>query len=93
MDIKNNFMKNYFIYLPVEIKKKIFKNIPGWNAEFAIGTFVLEIKHNKKYKVIDIIYNHRVGYEYCIEVLEKPQCETPKHLYWRTKDDLLKITY
>lgn len=92
MDIKNNFMENYFTYLPVEIKKIIFKNIPGWNAEFSIGTLVLGIPNNKEFKVIDIIYNDRVGYEYCIEVLEKPVCETPKHLYWRTKHDLLKIT-
>ena len=84
--IRENFMCQWFQWLPSELKMQIMKMIPGWKRELSRGDFVKfkmnipvyeSCKWNKCFRsvngiITDYIFSEdKMAYEYCIEMCDK----------------------
>lgn len=98
MGNRENFMCNWFQYLPAEIKKEIMMKIPGWKRSCNLGDVVLfkGIRGDEcgvEGCIIDYIFNMRKKYyEYCFQIIDKSYLkQSPeKSVFWRGECDFIK---
>ena len=100
MGNRENFMCNWFEFLPTELKKEIMMRIPGWKRSCNLGDVIL-FKGIRGHGdecgiegcIIDYIFNMRKKYyEYCFQIIDDKYLKIypEKSVFWRGDCDFIK---
>ena len=99
MGNRENFMCNWFEFLPTELKKEIMMRIPGWKRSCNLGDVILfkgvHGYHEKGIQgcIIDYIFNTKKKYyEYCFQIIDDNYLKIypEKSLFWRDDYNFVK---
>ena len=98
MGKRENFMCNWFQFLPTEIKKEIMMKIPGWKRSCNLGDVVLfkgilGDECGVEGCIIDYIFNmQKKYYEYCFQIIDDKYLKIypEKSVFWRGDCDFIK---
>ena len=100
MGNRENFMCNWFQFLPPEIKIEIMMKIPGWKRSCNLGDVIIFKGPSVRGLcveacIIDYIFNtQKKDYEYCFQIIDDKYLKTVPHksIFWRGDCDFIKST-